>query len=223
MKKISEHLGEIIVALACVALLISAITIFDAPVSGFFNSIVEKEVALGNELLQGIENIDTSVGVGGSGSGGENGGGAGGENGDQAGDEGLTAEDLDCLYDYGFAVSGDVEEHHISLSTDFKAALNNNTDYVVDGKTLWTAGSALPNYELDDEEMPEITSLSVMFKNCSMTTLDLSNWDISNVTNTAGMFEGCDNLSSIIVRTAADKAVIEACNTLPGGCTVTVK
>ena len=71
MKKISEHLGEIIVALACVALLISAVTVFAAPVGDFFGSIVTKEVALGNEVMAGIENIDTSnIGVDGNGSGG---------------------------------------------------------------------------------------------------------------------------------------------------------
>lgn len=66
MKKISNHLGEIIIAVACVALLISSITVFSAPISSFYNSIVEKETAVGNEVLSGIEDVDISnIGIGG--------------------------------------------------------------------------------------------------------------------------------------------------------------
>lgn len=223
MKKIAEHLGEIIIGLAGVALLISAVTLFSAPVGDFFNGIVEKEVALGSQIMEGIGNIDTSVGVGGSGSG--SGGGAGEENGGEAGDEGLTAADLDYLYEYSSYYDGDKDIYgdRAELTADFKAALNNNTDYVVDGKTLWTAGSALPNYQLNDGNMVTINDLAYMFENCSMTTLDLSNWDFSNVTIMDSMFKGCDNLTSIIVRTAADKAKIEASSNFPSGCVVTVK
>ena len=65
MKKISEHLGEIIVALAVVALIISVVTVFSAPVSNFFSSIVTKEVALGTEVMNGMAIGD--IGVDGSG------------------------------------------------------------------------------------------------------------------------------------------------------------
>ena len=55
MKLISEHLGEIIVALAGVALLISAITLFDAELSTFFTSIITKLTSLGDTLVNGLE------------------------------------------------------------------------------------------------------------------------------------------------------------------------
>lgn len=58
MKKISEHLGQIIVSLACVALVISAITCFNAPISAFFNSIVDKEITDGNKFAENIDNIE---------------------------------------------------------------------------------------------------------------------------------------------------------------------
>ena len=51
MKLISEHLGEIIVALAGVALLISAITLFDAELGAFFTSIISKLTELGNTIV----------------------------------------------------------------------------------------------------------------------------------------------------------------------------
>lgn len=60
MKKISQHLGEIIVALACVALLISAIALFKAPVGDFFDNIIAKEASVGNKVLDGIDNTDIS-------------------------------------------------------------------------------------------------------------------------------------------------------------------
>lgn len=58
MKLISEHLGEIIVALAGVALLISAIVLFKAPLGEFFTSIVTKLTGVGNKVLEGIDAIN---------------------------------------------------------------------------------------------------------------------------------------------------------------------
>ena len=54
MKKISEHLGEIVVALAGIALVITAITLFKAPVGDFFSGIVKTETDAGYEMLDGI-------------------------------------------------------------------------------------------------------------------------------------------------------------------------
>lgn len=65
MKKVSNHLGEIIVAVACVALLISAITVFSAPISSFYSSITGKLTSEGSKLLTGFESVP-EVGVAGS-------------------------------------------------------------------------------------------------------------------------------------------------------------
>ena len=54
MKLISEHLGEIIVALAGVALLIGAVVIFKDDLSGFFKGIVQKLTDVGNDVINGI-------------------------------------------------------------------------------------------------------------------------------------------------------------------------
>ena len=63
MKKISEHLGQIIIALAGVALLIAAVVVFRAPIGEFFNNIVFKETAVGNQLLDGVNNPDFTISV----------------------------------------------------------------------------------------------------------------------------------------------------------------
>ncbi len=51
MKKIGEHLGQIIAALAGVVLLITVITLYKAPIGDFFNSIISKETDVGNKVL----------------------------------------------------------------------------------------------------------------------------------------------------------------------------
>lgn len=61
MKLISEHLGEIIVALAGVALLIAAITLFKAPIGDFFESIISKLTSIGSEVLDSISYVEPSV------------------------------------------------------------------------------------------------------------------------------------------------------------------
>ena len=58
MKLISEHLGEIIVALAGVALLVAACVVFKTEIGGFFSSIVDKLTGIGNNVLDGINVSD---------------------------------------------------------------------------------------------------------------------------------------------------------------------
>lgn len=60
MKLISEHLGEIIVALAGVALLITAIVFFKAEIGEFFSSIVEKLTGIGNKVLNNLDSVDVT-------------------------------------------------------------------------------------------------------------------------------------------------------------------
>lgn len=55
MKLISEHLGEIIVALAGVALLVSVVVFFQAPISEFFSNIIETLTSKGESMLDSIE------------------------------------------------------------------------------------------------------------------------------------------------------------------------
>lgn len=73
MKKISEHLGEIIVALAGVALLIAAITLFKAPIGDFYSNIVKSELDVGNKVLAGFDDVNVTPNIGGGGSGSDEG------------------------------------------------------------------------------------------------------------------------------------------------------
>ena len=57
MKLISEHLGEIVVALAGVALLITAITLFKAPLTQFFSDCVTKITEVGDKMLNAINAV----------------------------------------------------------------------------------------------------------------------------------------------------------------------
>ena len=58
MKLISEHLGEIIVALVGVALLIGAIIIFKPQLEEFFTNIVEKLTTVGNNVLDQFDSFE---------------------------------------------------------------------------------------------------------------------------------------------------------------------
>ena len=73
MKKISEHLGQIVVALAGIALLITAISLFNAPIGSFFEDIIDTEKNVGNKILNTLDDVDMTLptpgGSGGSGSG----------------------------------------------------------------------------------------------------------------------------------------------------------
>ena len=54
MKLISEHLGEIIVAIAGVALLVSCVVFFQEEITGFFSNIVSTLTTKGNDMLNSI-------------------------------------------------------------------------------------------------------------------------------------------------------------------------
>lgn len=60
MKLISEHLGEIIVALVGVALLIGAVVVFEDPLKNFFTNILNTLQGLGNNVLGEFADIDFS-------------------------------------------------------------------------------------------------------------------------------------------------------------------
>ena len=60
MKKISEHLGQIIVALAGVALLVAAVVVFKAPIGEFYNTMLDKETSITDTVLEGLDDINLS-------------------------------------------------------------------------------------------------------------------------------------------------------------------
>ena len=58
MKKISEHLGEIIVALAGICLIVMLVVTFRAPIGGFFTNTINKLTGIGTQVLANIESPD---------------------------------------------------------------------------------------------------------------------------------------------------------------------
>lgn len=58
MKLISEHLGEIIVALAGVALLVAAVVFFKEDLGSFFSSIVAKLTGIGENILNNMDVVN---------------------------------------------------------------------------------------------------------------------------------------------------------------------
>lgn len=57
MKLISEHLGEIIVALAGVALLVTAVVVFKGDLSEFFSKIIATLTSIGDNILNEMDTI----------------------------------------------------------------------------------------------------------------------------------------------------------------------
>ena len=72
--------------------------------------------------------------------------------------------------------------------------LFNNITKMFYGSSKITTLEGLSEWKISDK----ITALTSMFANCSsLTTLDLSGWDVSKVTVTTSCFDGCTNLASL--------------------------
>ena len=65
-------------------------------------------------------------------------------------------------------------------------------------------------------KLPEITDMSNMFLSCSATSLDLSSFNTSNVTNMYGMFGDCSATTGY-ARTQADADKLNASSNKPAG------
>lgn len=64
---------------------------------------------------------------------------------------------------------------------------------------MFHACVSLTSLDLPNFDTSNVTDTSFMFGNCrSLTSLDLSNFDTSNVTDMNSMFGGCSNLTIII-------------------------
>ena len=58
--------------------------------------------------------------------------------------------------------------------------------------------SELLTLDVSNWDISNVTNMSYMFWGCSeLLTLDVSNWDISNVTDIGSMFMGCVKLTTI--------------------------
>ena len=60
MKLISEHLGQIIAALTAIAILITSVVFFKAPIGDFFGNIVTKETSIVDSVTQNTDDVDVA-------------------------------------------------------------------------------------------------------------------------------------------------------------------
>lgn len=74
---------------------------------------------------------------------------------------------------------------------------NTNRIRSVNGLFSFTDGSTI---NLSNWDMSGITDMSSMFESSKITSLDVTGWNTSNVTNMSQMFSGCTNLASVDVK-----------------------
>ena len=118
--------------------------------------------------------------------------------------DGKTTRQLNNVYDndfYNYYYYGD--GYHISLNSEFAKELDKASNGVYTGKDpegneiTWKTGDPLPN-PTGIYEGKAITGMNSMFAGCdSLRTLDLSNFNTSNITTMYHMFSGCDYLKSV--------------------------
>lgn len=70
-----------------------------------------------------------------------------------------------------------------------------NTDSLFYGCTLLNSGEKLDLKNLFAKH--KCTQFVSMFEFCNFTTIDISNWDMSNISNLAGLFATCKNLKEM--------------------------
>lgn len=118
----------------------------------------------------------------------------------------LPAENLDTYQDGGYLNDYEKGTYRVELADKFRKKLNNNsftsfTGIDATGKeTTWNTGDQLPNP--DPHGMfngKKVTSMSNMFSKCAANTLNLSNFDTSNVTKMGAMFSECKYVKKLDV------------------------
>jgi len=69
-----------------------------------------------------------------------------------------------------------------------------------DSSGMFRSCSSLTTLDVSEWDTSSVTNMAGMFRSCSsLTTLDVSLWDTSSVTNMAGMFNSCTSLTTLNV------------------------
>ena len=87
--------------------------------------------------------------------------------------------------------------------------------------SMFDGCSSLSTLDLSRFDTSQVTDMHAMFKNCkSLTTLDLSNFQTSEVKNMGEMFSGCSTLTTILSfafrNCFASEAMFYECSSLQG-------
>ena len=71
---------------------------------------------------------------------------------------------------------------------------------LTDCSNMFSNNKTISTLDVTKFDTSNVTDMSFMFRNCqNLTTLDVSNFDTSNVTSMQSMFEGCKNLTTLDV------------------------
>ena len=81
---------------------------------------------------------------------------------------------------------------------------------------MFDSCSKLTSLDLSNFNTSNVTNMYGMFHNCtSLVSLDLSNFDTSKVTNMVHMFDGCSKLNRIILNNTNPPSINEILPKLP--------
>ncbi len=94
-----------------------------------------------------------------------------------------------------------------------------NTSQVISMAALFNACSNLKNIVYGDEfSTANVKNMDWMFSSAAIDTLDLSNWNTSQVTNMSNFCRSCPNLQSVILGDIFDTRKVISCRFMFSGC-----
>ena len=97
-----------------------------------------------------------------------------------------------------------------------KLLCNNN---VTNTSSMFQNCSSLTSLDLSNWDVSRVSTMSGMFQGCSkLTSLDVSNWNVSSVTNMRSMFQGCSSLTNLPISTFGNGEKLVDYNNLYYGC-----
>ena len=103
---------------------------------------------------------------------------------------GDVSTELVCSLDYSKSTTLDINDKNINCVYDYN--INNVTSV--------TLSTSMETVDISDLQIPKLTSLSSFTYNCkNMVSLDMSGWDISEVTNTYQAFYAMESLRTLNV------------------------
>ena len=74
---------------------------------------------------------------------------------------------------------------------------NLNTENTEDMSYMFASCSSLTNLDLSNWDVSNVTDINYMFTNSGITNLNLSNWNTVNVTDMSAVFYDCENLQTL--------------------------
>ena len=80
-------------------------------------------------------------------------------------------------------------------------------------------GSHATTLDVSNFDTSKVTNMSYMFSRSQATTLDVSNFDTSKVTNMSNMFQGSSNLKTIYVSSKFKTDRVTSSTNMFSGCT----